>query len=105
MNVVRILVEVFCGKQSDSSYKYRVGRLTERYGRAWDTKLCESRQRRVRDIVHDVESSNAMVMIMMDEELWKILRLVSDNDAEGYILVFICWRRATLAEIILWAFG
>ena len=48
--------------------------ILEREGRPWDAIICEAGERG-RAIVHDVEATNAMVIMVVDEESRKIVRL------------------------------
>lgn len=63
--------------------------ILKREGRSWDTVIREAGEGRVGAIVHDVESTNAMVVIVMGEEFREVAILVSGRDAECYVFIRI----------------
>jgi len=67
--------------------------ILKREDRAWDAVICETGERRVGAIVHDVEATNAMVVIVMSKELGKVAILVSCSYAECYVFVRVHGRR------------
>lgn len=77
--------------------------ILEGEGRTWDAKVCEGGERRVGAVVHDIEASNAMMIVVVHEELREIANLILVSDTEGYVFVIIgrgrpCFGIETVTE-------
>lgn len=67
--------------------------ILEGKGRSWNTEIFEARERRVGPVVHDIEAPDAMMVIVVGEELGKIAQLVPVCYAESYVFLRICRSR------------
>ena len=72
--------------------------ILEREGGPWDAIICEAGERG-RAIVHDVEATNAMVIMVVDEESRKIVRLAIGGNTECYIFICVCGGRFGFAIV------
>ena len=73
--------------------------ILEREGGTWDAIICEAGERRGRAIIHDVEATNAMVIMVVDEEFRKIARLVLSGNTERYVFIYVCGGRLGFARV------
>jgi hypothetical protein len=74
--------------------------ILERKGGTWDAIICEAGERRGRAIVHDIEATNTVVIMVVDEEFRKIARLVLGGNTECYVFVCVCAGRFGFAIVI-----
>lgn len=68
--------------------------ILEGEGRTWDTEIRIGGERRIGAIVHEIEATNAMMVIMVDEEFGEIANLVFVGYTEGYVFVNVGWGRS-----------
>ena len=67
--------------------------ILEGEGRTGDTVIREGGERRVGAVVHDIEATNAMMVVVVEEEFGQIANLVFVGYTEGYVFVLVGWGR------------